>query len=389
MREVELDRHNYVIITPMYNGRLSGDIYRTLPTLEDLAEKGHPMILVDDGSEDDTPNYLRKYEKENDSKIHFLYQEKNGLKIGALRAAAEQANDLLGYEVDYVVCLDDDSSIENPETLDGVVRSLENDPEAAGGAFRLIPKANKNSFAVKMQRLQYLIANSMRKFSAKKGMCNNAAGAGNIYDKEVFIEEAKRYPGVFFQGDDYQITTQTLSRKDEGKQKYKMRYFNNVLVTTQVPNTIKDHYKKLREWFVGDLNVKLGNKAGFIAKNIPRNRYGVVSVWEYFGWGLLGASLAGAAYGFGDVIADYLQNFDFDWDRLANYFSESYSKFLLWGYGIGLGIASALTAYNEEEIENPKETLALLPLVPFYYGPIGLVAKLGAIKDKIKSRKRK
>jgi len=372
---MEDKKHNYVVITPTYKGYTSGDIHFALYNLEALAEQGHDVILVEDGSKDGSKEYIRKYlnEKKGQSKIHFLNLPRNSKKMGALYEGARHTNEILGRQVDYIICLDDDSKITNPETLDSVIQTLEKEKHLAGGCFRVETQDSKK-LVVQIQDYMYLLSRSLHKFTGKKDMCTIAPGAGNIYRKTVFLEETKSRPD-FFQGDDLWITTQVLKRKEEGKQRWGVRYFGDTKIQTKAPETYNNHRKQLTGWIEGDINVKFSKDGKFFLKNL-KNRYGAISSLTYYGWPAFFVLPA-------IEVATMLQDYQGGYPVLDHAKEIGYT--LASSYAVGLGITGTIAAYNRNEIKHNKNFIRNWLAFPIYFAAVGIPSKLGALGRKIKS----
>lgn len=91
-------------------------IERTIPKLLKLNYSNVEYIFIDNGSKDGSTQYLEKIQEENkDKKISLIKNKKNlGISI-AKNQGADKA------EGEYILFLDDDMLIENPDFLDNLV----------------------------------------------------------------------------------------------------------------------------------------------------------------------------------------------------------------------------------------------------------------------------
>ena len=79
------------IVVPAYN--VENYIEQCLNSLINQTDKDFRVIIVDDGSTDNTASICKKYESESNGLIKYIYQENQGL--GAARNAG----------LKYVICV--------------------------------------------------------------------------------------------------------------------------------------------------------------------------------------------------------------------------------------------------------------------------------------------
>ena len=110
------------IITPTYNRRHL--LPRVLATVTQQTLTDFEWIIVDDGSTDETQEYLNALD---DPRIICIYQSNQG--CNAARHRGEQ--DIRGR---FVVFLDSDDELATPETLERMVNRIGSTPEDVGVA---------------------------------------------------------------------------------------------------------------------------------------------------------------------------------------------------------------------------------------------------------------
>ncbi|MDD5068728.1 MAG: glycosyltransferase family A protein, partial [Candidatus Pacebacteria bacterium] len=108
------------VILPTYNRRAS--LERCLAGLQAQTHKDFEVIVVDDGSRDNTENFIRS--QKSDLRLHYIRQENKGpamaRNVGIKNATA-----------DYVAFIDDDC-IPEKDWLEELVKALSLNPESAG-----------------------------------------------------------------------------------------------------------------------------------------------------------------------------------------------------------------------------------------------------------------
>lgn len=109
------------VIMPTYND--SSTIVFSLDSILNQSYKNYEIIIVDDGSTDDTKNIIDKYKKshDKDNKIKYIYQE-NSDQLNALKHACEFIQD----KNSLVYVLHSDDLLDNPDVFEKAVSYMEN-----------------------------------------------------------------------------------------------------------------------------------------------------------------------------------------------------------------------------------------------------------------------
>lgn len=80
------------IIVPIYNGEKY--LERCVESIKNQTHKNIEVILIDDGSNDDSPKICKKYEK-NDFRIKYIRQENSGVSVARNRGIKEASGEWL------------------------------------------------------------------------------------------------------------------------------------------------------------------------------------------------------------------------------------------------------------------------------------------------------
>ena len=111
----EEDKNATYVVLPAYN-----EATRIKPVLEDIARKGYNMVIVNDGSSDNTLEVIKQVKKEFPDKIHiFSLMINRGVGI-ATQTGFEA---VLKYNPKYVVSMDSDGQ-HSADDLDEVIKPL-------------------------------------------------------------------------------------------------------------------------------------------------------------------------------------------------------------------------------------------------------------------------
>ena len=109
------DKNATYVVLPAYN-----EATRITPVIEDIARKGYNMVIVNDGSSDNTLEIIKKAKKEFPNKIHiFSLMINRGVGI-ATQTGFEA---VLKYNPKYVVSMDSDGQ-HSADDLDEVIKPL-------------------------------------------------------------------------------------------------------------------------------------------------------------------------------------------------------------------------------------------------------------------------
>ena len=109
------DKENTYVILPAYN-----EATRIQPVIEEIAEKGYKMVIVNDGSSDNTLDVIRESQKKYPKNI-FIYSHIINRGVGVAMQTGFDA--VLRYNPKYVVNMDSDGQ-HSVDDLDNVLEPL-------------------------------------------------------------------------------------------------------------------------------------------------------------------------------------------------------------------------------------------------------------------------
>jgi cellulose synthase/poly-beta-1,6-N-acetylglucosamine synthase-like glycosyltransferase len=387
------------IITPMYQ-RMEQDgvegISRTVNHLEDLAQKGHTVYLVEDGSKDGSQEWLKQYISDNSTKINIILRPENGQKVGAIKDAVEA----LPEDIDYVLLTDDDTHITNPEGIEDVIDLIE-DQGHAGSALKVIPAEVKRENYDSGDRIRDKIKDSANygwaqflrvlqdidyahsrvwagyttnqeiedpdyegkrplrqlakdKFRVKH---NNSkvrclAGAGGLWKRDV-IEKALQNHSMRHNGDDMELTALVMG---EG---HSVTYSPKITMETETPKSYRDLLKQRIRWDLGAIETYVKEKDFYLSdivgffkglknpkKNWGKHRLAHTTMYE---WSVF-AGVPIVTYG---AIQSLKEG---DTTYLENYFAVD----------LAYNIIFTSIAIKQKEVRSVRQALASIPSLVAY-----------------------
>ncbi len=219
------------IIVPAFNEESNIEI-----TLNSLINLDYPkdklkIIVVDDGSTDNTYKIAKNFENENCR----VYRKKNGGKASALNYALKRCTS------EFVGALDADSYVKR-DALRKIISYFELSPKIMAVTPSL--KVHKpTNFLQKIQRIEYLIGVFLRKMFAFLGSIHVTPGPFTIYRKSFF----EKY-GYY---DENNLTEDIEVALRIQKHNYYIENSVNAEVFTISPNKFGTLYKQRLRWYIG------------------------------------------------------------------------------------------------------------------------------------------
>jgi poly-beta-1,6-N-acetyl-D-glucosamine synthase len=207
-------------------------------TLEQLLKQRYPglmeIILIDDGSTDDTVKIAREFNTHN---LRIIALPKNGGKAHALNIGLTNAS------FDLIVTVDADTYMYDKALVNIVTRFLSDPPNTVAVAGAINVKNSRRNWLTKVQEWDYFhgIAVVKRTQSLYQGTLV-AQGAFSLYTKEV-LQEIGGWPDTV--GEDIVLSWDMLKRG------YRIGYAENAVVFTNVPETYQKFYQQRRRWARG------------------------------------------------------------------------------------------------------------------------------------------
>lgn len=224
------------IVIPAYNE--GKNIIKTLASLISLNYPKNKLeiIVVDDGSKDDTRGLAESFIAENKKYDIKLINKKNEGKGAALNDALKAAKG------EFFVCLDADSIV----TKDALLKIMPHFTEDNIAVVLPLLKVEKpKNFWQKMQWLEYLVNMFYKKLMSRLNCIHVSPGPFSVYRKKIL-----RKVGGFDEDnltEDLEITLRLQSRH------YKIVQLLDAEVFTLAPRTFRDLYKQRNRWYKGSV----------------------------------------------------------------------------------------------------------------------------------------
>ena len=290
------------VIVPAYNEAVT--IESTIRSLLALDYSLYEIIVVDDGSKDDTSEIVRKafqmqpvnrpvqrrircqplesvYETRQYKVPITLVRKKNGGKADALNMGINVS------KYPYFLCLDADSILQH-DSLEKIVRSVLEDDNvvAVGGAVRPSNGADIENGRVVRYRMPDKVLPCMqvleydRSFLAARIMFDKyngsiiISGAFGLFKKSVVIDAGGYETETM--GEDMELVVKLHVYCRENKQPYRIRYATDAVCWTQVPEKLGDLRKQRRRWHIGLFQTMLRHR-----RILMNPKYGLVSFISY------------------------------------------------------------------------------------------------------------
>lgn len=224
------------IILPCYNdGKNIGKF------IENILKTDYPglkkVIIVDDYSEDDSYEIIKKYARKYPKVEAYRVPEHTGRAAGPKNYGLKYANtELIGFS--------DDDSFPAPNAISKMVGFLEE--EGVGGVTsRVFVKNPKTNFLTKSQSIEYKVMAFTRKLFEFIESIYVTNGPLSIYKKEVLDKTG----GFDMKNltEDIELTWNTVSKG------YKVRMCIPAVVRSRVPETVGQWFRQRIRWNVGGI----------------------------------------------------------------------------------------------------------------------------------------
>lgn len=291
------------IVVPAYNEEVT--VIETVRSLLDLEYRSYEIIVVDDGSQDDTSKELIEffdmrliqrpirraipcqpeefiYESHAQKVPITLIRKKNGGKADALNMGINASN------FPYFICMDADSVLQhdslrkitqpvlehdNIVAVGGIVR-ISNDVELEHG--RVVRYRMPKSLLASMQVLEY-----DRSFLASRILFDKfngsliISGAFGLFFKETVIAAGGYDPTTM--GEDMELVVKLHEYCTMNGMDYCIKYASDAVCWTQAPERLGDLCKQRKRWHLGLF------QSMYTHRRILLNpKFGAVSFISYF-----------------------------------------------------------------------------------------------------------
>jgi len=231
------------IIIPAYNeGKV---IEKTIRSVLELRYSKKEIIVVDDGSTDNTLKIAKLMETDNP--IRVISKRKNGGKWSALNEGIESSIS------DIIVCIDADTVLDKNAIQPLVNHFIDSKVGAVAGNIKV---GNRDKLLTKLQALEYISQlNIQRRSEAFFRKITVVPGPLGAFRKSI-IKEVGFYTGDTF-AEDADLTLKIL------KAGYRIKYEPKSIGYTEAPTFLFDLAKQRYRWYRGLLQVIIKHKGMF------------------------------------------------------------------------------------------------------------------------------
>lgn len=238
------------IIVPCYNEE--NTVAKTLKSLLNLdyPKDKLEIIVVDDGSTDNTSKVVSEFIKENSAKNIKIYTKKNGGKYTALNLALKKTN------AEFVGALDADSFVDS-QALKRIIPYFHKRTVVAVTPSMKI--YSPKTFLQKVQSIEYMMGIFLRKVFAELGSIHVTPGPFSIYRKSFF--ERHGYYREAYHTEDIEVALRIQ------KNNYVIENSIDSYVYTVGPTNFKVLYKQRLRWYYGFINNVIDYKELFSRKH--------------------------------------------------------------------------------------------------------------------------
>jgi cellulose synthase/poly-beta-1,6-N-acetylglucosamine synthase-like glycosyltransferase len=241
------------VLVPAYN-----ESETIAPALESLLALDYPnleILVIDDGSTDDTHNRAMRFVGDHDGRRVRVLRKPNGGKWSALNLGFYRAR------AELLLCVDADSRLDPRALRFMVMRMMEPGVDAVAGQVRV---RNRKKLITRFQGLEYLISNGALRFSQSRfGTVLVVPGPIGLFRRSILeqlclqfdfarAEESGRTSGPFQPdtfAEDFDLSLSILSLR--GRTVYEPR----AISTTQAPDTLQALLNQRYRWCRGTIQV--------------------------------------------------------------------------------------------------------------------------------------
>ncbi len=223
------------VLVPAYNEGVV--IEKSIASLLELNYPNYEIIVIDDGSADDTLELAKKWEGMHDDVEVVVLTQKNKGKAAALNHGASVATG------EVVVCMDGDSKL-SMDTLSAAMRHFIN-PEigAVAGNVKVI---NRNNMLTRLQSLEYLEGlNLVRRAQAYINAVNIVPGPIGLFRRKALLEVGGWDSDTFAEDCDLSLKILTSG--------WKVEYEPDAISLTEAPEKLLQLLKQRYRWTRGIL----------------------------------------------------------------------------------------------------------------------------------------
>ena len=256
------------LLIPQYNEGRNDNFERRLEYF-DLLNRLHrekmDVIIIDDGSTDNSLQRIVKYRDEHAGSFFIASVYPNGNKVGALFISA------MSVSHEIVILSDFDTDLTGIEELiAGKTGDLMGDTSLMGYYFRMLPHEG-SGIVFFFQQLEYSLQRTLYKFHQNERSVRVMPGAGSCYKREVLLSIYHQHSGLR-NGEDREATLIGL------KLGYKTTYQNKILALTRPPLSFRSLVKQRVRWNLGYLETFTKESAYYFKEMARFSRVGIMTM---------------------------------------------------------------------------------------------------------------
>jgi poly-beta-1,6-N-acetyl-D-glucosamine synthase len=337
------------IIVPAYNEGLV--IEPSIRSLLQLDYPAYEILVVDDGSSDDTRERVAPLEGRHGDVTVRLVSKVNGGKASALNTGIALARH------DFVLCMDGDSKLEPQVLRVSMPHFAKSHVAAVAGNVKVI---NRQSHLASFQALEYVQGlNMARRAQGFVRVVNIIPGPIGVFRRSI-LQEVGGYETDTF-AEDADLTLKILSSG------YHIVYEDRAIAWTEAPETVNDLIKQRYRWSRGILQAVRKRKLSLLNP---------ISLWVWLS--LVMMLFEGIAMPAASVVVNGL----FAITALAN---GQLGAYIVWWFALFsmLDVVAAMYCVSAEQ-----EDLRLVPyslFMRYLYFPIVDVTKLMATVEELQN----
>jgi biofilm PGA synthesis N-glycosyltransferase PgaC len=248
------------VIIPAYNEELS--IEASLKSIFKNKYKYYDVIVVDDGSSDNTSKIVQAYIDKHDNHVRYrlrLITQKNAGKAHALNAAIKKADGSL------VMCLDADSLLGEDAIANTVKHFMRNERMVAMASN--VHVTNVTSIIGLVQKFEYMLSYRLKRALNLLQSEYIIGGVGSTFRKD-FLFEIGLYD-TDTMTEDIDLTLKIVS---QGNKEHQLGFGYDVHTYTQGVQRYSDLIKQRYRWKYGRMQAFLKNKHLFFNRDKKYSR---------------------------------------------------------------------------------------------------------------------
>jgi len=260
------------VLVPAYNE--GAVIQGSIRSLLKLDYPQYEIIVIDDGSSDDTYRKAMAYEGERGRAVVRVIRKPNGGKALALNTGIQNASG------EFILCMDGDSTL-HPATLRMAVRHLVDNP-AVGAVAGSVKVVNRTNMLASLQALEYIEGlNMVRAAQGFFRLVNIIPGPIGIF-RRAAVEGVGCYDHDTF-AEDCDLTLKLLIAK------WQIKYEPKAIAYTEAPEQLLDLLKQRYRWTRGILQAIKKHKRALVD---PRMGFGIsFTLWYMIFEGIMWPSM--------------------------------------------------------------------------------------------------